>query len=1180
MFIDITLNYRVELLGREKVSTPEKMDRTVAKLSEVSMCSTILHPNDETTTTSKVNETAATDITKSGASESRKTSENILFDIERVKKAGHFLEDCRLFLSGFSEPEIDKFRLAVQTAGGVSLSQLTPSVTHMVIKNPVDEHFNLLSELKLSPYKVTIQWIVESMLMGRPVPEEDFVFHYQPPAVPKVSNEEVETQFEDDLLAQYKSKEPPKPKDHEETELEHNEDEDTQVEKFLTGKKLYLTGLESEQEADCVEWVTEAGGEVVSMEETGQIDYLITGLCYCPKKKLSMTAKEILTYMWLDDCFDQGILVPTINYHKPIMIDPSLKPCDGVVIGLSNYSGRERTYIAAIGTALGMVSQEVFAKREKNGAKKNTHLVCKGAQGNKYEAAVNWKMPVVSKDWLVACLKYEQWVSEEPFLVGKSTVSTPGKPHPSELEKKQTESKQEEVEIKVTKESDADYEDDEIVIKQPTLQKRDEFTPVNKKRRLSIETPEVDLEKLRPHRFDLDASHPQGTPSNWAAGSEPSFAGTQATQATQSSAKRKRFDNIDFAIRGMATPETPYGAFASGPNPSPRTRKFFKKQCDELGKFQLPEDEIMERRAKLDESVIAATNPETPKPGDTPKMQDPSTPLREKWKDDLQAKGVIVLSRETRRFSDIMEEKANKLGKSWKEPGKKIKLVSRLSQSISDPKPGPLNGVVVYVAKKLDHQQKSIQQVVANLGGQIRFQYCGTEVTHMIFSGKQNDITKEFRTARDDGKWIVSPEWIKMCNDENRRVEEKLFPHSYNPKMSLSMSITETKPKKIARPSSTITKPSIPEKEEMETQDTEISAQLAEIDNLMDESKLAKEIEKTDTEETPELKRRRSSLKMRLSSVSSSHNKTENQMIEEMKKQAKEKTQIMWLDPSEEEDRQKLAEKLGTDSQQNQPTFDSMEMPENLTELINAESKDDAENKENGQKIPCFTFSNFVDDSKDKMIDFLESQGAKVTAASNLCEPDTTHIIAQKISRSEKMLGSIASGKWILHPSYLDACMKEDKILTNYEDYEWGNPEKKFLEGFKEQEKHLGMTAHRWRKAISKDPSKGPFSGIRAIIHTNDSRKGAFARLMLAGKGIVIQDAKPPYKDAKGATHCLAEPKKLPNQKMDFEALAQQRVAVVGPLYINEFLITDPPPKVEDFILEDYKSFWNQHRQS
>ena len=39
------------------------------------------------------------------------------------------------------------------------------------------------------------------------------------------------------------------------------------------------------------------------------------------------------------------------------------------------------------------------------------------------------------------------------------------------------------------------------------------------------------------------------------------------------------------------------------------------------------------------------------------------------------------MDRDKRRFSDIMEEKANKLGKSWKEPGKKIKLVSRLSQS-------------------------------------------------------------------------------------------------------------------------------------------------------------------------------------------------------------------------------------------------------------------------------------------------------------------------------------------------------------------------------------------------------------------------------------------------------------------------------------------------------------------
>ena len=45
-----------------------------------------------------------------------------------------------------------------------------------------------------------------------------------------------------------------------------------------------------------------------------------------------------------------------------------------------------------------------------------------------------------------------------------------------------------------------------------------------------------------------------------------------------------------------------------------------------------------------------------------------------------------------------MEEKANKLGKSWKEPGKKIKLVSRLSQSdVKDVKHEGMVHVTIYM---------------------------------------------------------------------------------------------------------------------------------------------------------------------------------------------------------------------------------------------------------------------------------------------------------------------------------------------------------------------------------------------------------------------------------------------------------------------------------------------------
>ena len=89
----------------------------------------------------------------------------------------------------------------------------------------------------------------------------------------------------------------------------------------------------------------------------------------------------------------------------------------------------------------------------------------------------------------------------------------------------------------------------------------------------------------------------------------------------------------------------------SGPNPTPNTRKFFKKQCDDLGRYQMPEEEILKKRAKLDESFIAATNPELSSGKksrrssvSTPNLpnRNVATPVREKWKDDLEAKGKQV----------------------------------------------------------------------------------------------------------------------------------------------------------------------------------------------------------------------------------------------------------------------------------------------------------------------------------------------------------------------------------------------------------------------------------------------------------------------------------------------------------------------------------------------------------
>ena len=75
--------------------------------------------------------------------------------------------------------------------------------------------------------------------------------------------------------------------------------------------------------------------------------------------------------------------------------------------------------------------------------------------------------------------------------IDENKIEEENKPE-KEKEKPETEKEEKEME----------EDDEEIVIKRPK-------TPLsNRNRRLTIETPEVDLERFRPQRFNLDATNP------------------------------------------------------------------------------------------------------------------------------------------------------------------------------------------------------------------------------------------------------------------------------------------------------------------------------------------------------------------------------------------------------------------------------------------------------------------------------------------------------------------------------------------------------------------------------------------------------------------------------------------------------------------------------------------------
>ena len=104
-----TDGYRVD--KDTKSSTPTKQDQTQVRLDDVSMCSIILNP-DETMATrcveDTINSTAMLGETGGLVAEMRgKTTADWLAELElgKVKKAGTFLDGCKIFLSGFTEAE-------------------------------------------------------------------------------------------------------------------------------------------------------------------------------------------------------------------------------------------------------------------------------------------------------------------------------------------------------------------------------------------------------------------------------------------------------------------------------------------------------------------------------------------------------------------------------------------------------------------------------------------------------------------------------------------------------------------------------------------------------------------------------------------------------------------------------------------------------------------------------------------------------------------------------------------------------------------------------------------------------------------------------------------------------------------------------------------------------------------
>ncbi|KAM3956492.1 LOW QUALITY PROTEIN: mutagen-sensitive 101 [Aphomia sociella] len=218
-------------------------------------------------------------------------------------------------------------------------------------------------------------------------------------------------------------------------------------------------------------------------------------------------------------------------------------------------------------------------------------------------------------------------------------------------------------------------------------------------------------------------------------------------------------------------------------------------------------------------------------------------------------------------------------------------------------------------------------------------------------------------------------------------------------------------------------------------------------------------------------------------------------------------------------------------------------------------------------EIKKFMLSSNVD-NREEIIVMIEQLGGVVCDGDGEPDDAATHLLCAAPGRSEKMLGSVAAGRWVLHPAYVPRSRAAGRFLQE-EEFEWGNPRATCLPPVGAAERALARAAHRWRAARARGAG-GAFLGLRALLHVPAARRRLLARLVRAGGGHA-PDLQPPYNDD-DITVCFADIKRYPLSDRDTAWLISKKIPVCAPVLLSSYLTDDPPPNPVEHCLPDFRS--------
>ncbi|KAF2357957.1 BRCT domain [Trinorchestia longiramus] len=507
---------------------------------------------------------------------------------------GLFLDGCKVYLSGWAEASAaqggraEKLRKLLNAGGASRFNQLTENVTHVIMGSFQGDTVARVRTWSSKPHLVSAEWLVESAKAGRLVEEEPYecVYHlpeavdaHPKPCVPLAFNDTtmemndrdnntanstnrgIKRRFSNDNYGAVRAPEELSRRDSCASSMLGTE---VPLAPIFDGLTFAVSGYDQEVLQELEDSLVKLGGRLMpALLSTKGVDYCVVPISgdgvFLPY------AKHHVSHFFIEECTTAECVLKLQYHHLPLMLPSAVvaaRPLDGVVLTVSAYVGRERQFLAELARQLGARVQEMFSR--KDNAKKEalgaTHLVCSEASGQKYDASVKWKIPAVTRDWLLMCAKEGVRVSEQSHLTTNPT------PHSVDA-------------LKIMLQFIAEYMESKTPPR--CLPSGDRFndssmiapTPYTPNRVVTLRAESTSKADLLSSNRVLHTT--PGMPTTPSAITTPDMDTLRKLYPTPGGRSVKNGDSVD----AMPTPETPYGICYES-NPSKRTRKLFKKTLD------------------------------------------------------------------------------------------------------------------------------------------------------------------------------------------------------------------------------------------------------------------------------------------------------------------------------------------------------------------------------------------------------------------------------------------------------------------------------------------------------------------------------------------------------------------------------------------------------------------------